>query len=72
MKREDYLEWCKKRALKHIDAGDLAGAYTSMAYDLRKHPETENHVGIKDGMMLLITGNLSTADEMRKFIEGFN
>jgi len=70
--RQEHLEWCKKRALEYVDSGDLADAYASMASDLNKHPETENHAAIQLGMMLLMGGHLSTIDKMRKFIEGFN
>lgn len=43
-----------------------------MTSDLGKHEQTENHAGIQLGMMMLMGGRLSTAREMREFIEGFN
>lgn len=70
--RSEHLTWCKKRALEYVDAGDLSQAYASMVSDMRKHPETENHPALDLGTMLLMGGQLSTANEMRKFIEGFN
>ena len=70
--RAEHLAWCKQRALELVDAGDLNGAFASMGSDLRKHPETENHPAIELGFMLLLGGHLSTAADMRKFIEGFN
>jgi len=72
MKRQEHLEWCKKRALEYVDNGDLNNAFASMSSDLNKHPETEKHSGIELGMMLLMGGHLSTPEKMRKFIEGFN
>ncbi len=72
MDRAEHLQWCKNRALEYVAAGDTQGAFASMASDLRKHPETEKHVGIELGMMQLMTGMLSTPDAMRHFIEGFN
>lgn len=72
MDRTEHMVWCKKRALEYVDAGDTQQAYTSMASDLGKHDETAGHIGIEMGMMMLIGGNLKTAPEMRKFIEGFN
>ena len=72
MDRQEHLEWCKKRALEYIDAGDFNQAYTSMASDLGKHPDTAGHAGIELGMGLLMIGQLSTVNEMRKFILGFN
>ena len=70
--RQEHLAWCKKRALEYCDQGDVNNAWASMASDLDKHPETAGHSAIQIGMMLLMNGNLSTPDEMRKFIEGFN
>ena len=70
--RVDHLAWCKERALELVDAGDLNNALASMASDLGKHPETAGHAGIELGMMLRMTGNLSTAQDVRKHIEGFN
>ncbi len=72
MTRQKHMEWCKKRALEYVDNGDLTNAYSSMASDLGKHEETKNHVAISLGMMLMMSGKLSTQEEMRKFIEGFN
>lgn len=72
MTRQEHVEWCKQRALELCDAGDSQGAYTSMASDLNKHPDTEGHPAIQLGMMLMMGGNLNTQIEMRKFIEGFN
>jgi hypothetical protein len=70
--RQEHLAWCKQRALEYVDAGDTQNAFTSMASDLGKHPETANHAGIELGMMQLMSGMLNDTDAMRKFIEGFN
>lgn len=72
MNREEHMQWCKKRALEYVDAGDLTNAYGSMASDMGKHEETKNHVEIMLGMQLMVTGNLNTSNKMREFIEGFN
>ena len=72
MNRQEHLEWCKKRALEYVDNGDLPQAFASMGSDLGKHPETANHSAISLGMALMMSGNLNTQTEMRKFIEGFN
>lgn len=69
--RQEHLEWAKGRALEYVEAGDLTNAFASIASDLNKHPETEKHVGVELGMMLLIAGQLGTPEEMREFIEGF-
>jgi hypothetical protein len=72
MNRQEHLEWCKKRALQYVEAGDIPQAVASMTSDLRKHPETENHAAIMLGVMMLMSGNLRTIEEARRFIEGFN
>jgi hypothetical protein len=72
MTRQEHLEWCKKRANEYLDRGDVQNAYASMASDLNKHPETAGHQAIQLGMMLMMSGNLSSEREMRKFIDGFN
>ena len=71
MTRQEHLDWCKQRALKYLDAGDLNNAFASMISDIRKHPETAVHGGIELGVMLKISGLMSSPEEIRKFIEGF-
>jgi hypothetical protein len=67
--REEHLEWCKERARKYLDAGDLLNAVTSMGSDLDKHPEMGcNPALLMVGAMYAQTGN--TAD-VRRWIEGF-
>ena len=70
--RAEHLAWCKTRALEYVDAGDLQGAFASMASDLGKHSETAGHAGIELGMMLMLSGHLNTPEEMRRHINGFN
>lgn len=72
MNRQEHLEWSKKRALEYLDDGDLQQALISMFSDLGKHTELANHVGIELGMMLLVAGQLSTSNQVRDFIIGFN
>lgn len=69
--RSEHIAWCKKRALEYLDAGDAKNAMVSMMSDLRKHPDTEKHLGITLGVNLMLGGRLNHA-EMRKWIEGFN
>ena len=72
MNREEHLTWCKLRALGYVDSGDLTNAFGSMMSDLNKHSETAGHAGMEMGMMLMLSGHLSTAEKMRRFIDGFN
>ena len=69
--RAEHLQWCKDRALEYVDS-DPQSAFTSMASDLGKHPETAGHIGIEMGMMQMLAGMLNTPEQMRHFIEGFN
>lgn len=69
--RSEHLEWCKSRAKSYIEEGDFQSAFASMASDLHKHPETENHPGISIGLFMLLSGELLTKESMTKFIEGF-
>jgi len=72
MTREQHLAWCKERAIEYAEKGAVQDAFASMASDLNKHPETQDHAGIQLGMMMLMAGQLSSPPEMRRFIEGFN
>jgi hypothetical protein len=69
--RAEHLARCKTRALEYVDR-DVREAFTSMASDLNKHPDTANHIGIQLGMMQMIGGMLTSPSDMRRFIEGFN
>ena len=70
--RADHLDWCKRRALEYVDANDLDQAMASMLSDLNKHDETRGHAGGEIMLMLKMGGRLTTASEMREFINGFN
>lgn len=70
--RKEWVEYAKQRALALCDAGDCTGAYSSMASDLSSHPETKGHIGISLGMQMLMAGQLSNPQAMRRFIEDFN
>lgn len=72
MTRNEHLNWCKRRALEYVDNGDLTNAYASMSSDMGKHPETAGHPAVQLGTMLIISGQLSTSEQMRKFINDFN
>lgn len=70
--RAEHLDWCKQRALEYLETGDTTNALASMLSDLNKHPETQDHAGAQLTAMLMFGGFLSTPDEVRKHIEGFN
>jgi hypothetical protein len=67
--RAEHMQWCKKRALEYLPT-DPQGAFSSMASDLGKHPETasmQNFVA----MSMLMPGLISSPAEMEKWINGF-
>jgi len=72
MTRAEHLKWCKERAIAELNGGKIADAWASMVSDMGKHPETQGHMAIELGHMLLMSGNWRTQAEVRKFIEDFN
>jgi len=70
--REEHMVWCKARAIEILESGDIPGAFASMASDLNKHPETQDHPDLSLGTMMLMRGYLNFKEEMKKFIEDFN
>lgn len=70
--RSEHLAWCKARALEYANRGDTTNAIASMLSDLGKHPETADHAGINLTMMLMLGGFLSTPEDVKKHIAGFN
>lgn len=70
--RAEHLAWCKERALQYVNSGDVRQGLTSMLSDMGKHDETKDHAALQLMAMLMFSGQLSTTDEARKFINGFN
>jgi hypothetical protein len=66
------MNWAKARAIEYVNNGDISAAFSSIASDLQKHPETQNHIGVQLGIMQMMSGGLSTPESMRHFIDGFN
>lgn len=70
MTGQEHLEQTKARALEWLeDMDDLHGTLSIIIDDLKDHPETENHPAITIGPQLAMTGQLNTAQKMRRFIE---
>ena len=72
MERSDHLKWCKQRAKEYVEQNDLQQAFASFLSDMGKHNETANHLALEMGMTLLLGGHLSTQQQMRTWINGFN
>lgn len=70
--RTEHMAWCKARALEYLP-DDPAGALASFLSDVTKHEETANDpICGTFTAMLMVGGHLSTAEQVRKHIEGFN
>lgn len=74
LSRQKHIEWCQKRALEYLEGNktDINQAWASFGSDMSKHPETHRHRALKDGFLMLASGQLDTPDKMRRFIKGFN
>lgn len=72
MERKEHLQWCKDRALEFVENNDLTGAFASFQGDMMQHEETSNHLALEVGMILLLSGNLDTQEQMKNWIFGFN
>ena len=77
MTRKEHIEWCKKRAIDELNFyGNnqkcYTNAITSMASDLRKHPETNHEALISLCMMQLLMPHTLNRESIIKFINGFN
>ena len=73
--RYEHLQWCKERALEYLKPGpyfSLDNAMASILSDFGKHDETRGHIAGELMMSMRVTGKLSTANEMREFIQGIN
>jgi hypothetical protein len=69
--RDEHIAWCKRRALKYVDAGYLSHAVASMAFDLKTHPDTDNPAfnGLATiGMMYVTDGDKAA---LQRWIERF-
>jgi hypothetical protein len=72
MTREEHLAWAKARAIRELEYnGDLAIALASMGSDLDKHPETLKHPATALGVQMLLAGLITTPEQMREFIAGY-
>ncbi|HEX3523892.1 MAG TPA: hypothetical protein VHT52_17625 [Stellaceae bacterium] len=68
--REEHLRWCKERANKYLDDGDIQSAVAGMVGDLTAHPETKNtnQYLLALGVILATNGDYAGA---RRWVDGF-
>lgn len=72
MNKEEHLQWCKNRAIKHLDRNDIKNAFKSFTLDMMEHEETREHPALELGLILKTNKHLDTVDKMKRWIEGFN
>lgn len=72
MTRAEHIAWCKQRALFELERGSPANGLASLLSDLQKHDETRDHPALLLAGGLMLLGQLNSAEEVRKFIEGTN
>ena len=69
MTRDEHLADCKRRALVHLEKGDLASAVILMASDLPMHPEFRENLGlIALGLHYIMQRD---TEGVRRWITGF-
>jgi len=72
MKRKEYLQWCKDRAMEYANVNDLSQAVASMASDMKKSPDTDSPL-----LSFLVFDGMTSAQKGDKqavirWIQGFN
>ena len=72
MSRADHLTWAKQRALWELEprGGGVPAAISSIAQDFASHPDLADHPACALVTLLAVTGNLSTTQQVREFVEG--
>lgn len=71
-KRDEHLEWAKGRALAELEpgGGGPAMAIASVQSDFMKFPELSDHLALGLMAELAFAGHLTTAAQVREFVEG--
>jgi hypothetical protein len=75
MTRDEHMAWCKERAIKYLDSGDLVNAMASFTSDMSKHPETDQYMCSPAISMLAVVDGFGAvryndARRLRRFVEG--
>ena len=65
MDKEEYLKFCKDRALRYLEQGDVFIAAMSLVSDISKHQDTRDSYPEVGTHLTILTPGL-----LREFIEG--
>jgi hypothetical protein len=69
--RDEHLAWCRRQALEHVNAGDLAQSISTMETNLKIRPDTDNPALrglVMIGMMYVTDGDKAS---VQRWIERF-
>jgi hypothetical protein len=74
-RQNNWLGWLYQR-IRHAtvplaEADQVIDAWNSFVSDMGKHPQTTAHASIMVGAVRLASGQLSTVEAMRAYIQGF-
>lgn len=71
--REQYVQWCKDRAMECVKRGDLLDGVTSMMSDMDKRDDTKLKGMLSAlGIHAAIAATNGDRDAVERFILGFN
>lgn len=70
MTREEYVQWCKDRAMEYVKRGDLLNGITSMMSDMDKREDTK--LGDTLSALGMMVAMKRDPREAERFITGFN
>lgn len=68
--RQDHVKWCKEKAIRTIDAGDIRGALISFGHNMRAKRATTSNPALL--LIPRIVKDFCVSKDAREFIEGFN
>lgn len=71
MTRQEHLKWAKDRALEYVAQDDVAAAWASFSSDMCKHEELRSHPALRLVSQMVFGGRVTTADQIRREIDGF-
>lgn len=71
--REQYVQWCKDRAMEYVERGDLLEGVTSMMSDMDKRDDTKLKGALGAlGIHAAMQAQQGNRDMVERFILGFN
>jgi hypothetical protein len=71
--RDEYVKWCKSRAMDLVKNGDLLGGVTSMISDMDKRDDTKLGPALTPlGLHAAMSATRGDRQFVERFILGFN